>query len=84
MNISMEQLRYKEVVSLADGTPVRLCGGFRSGHRPGPGPRPSSSRAGPGCWDCWAGSPDRTIPWSAVRRFGEDIVLADLPGQQGD
>ena len=28
--------------------------------------------------------PDRTIPWSAVRRFGEDIVLADLPGQQGD
>ena len=28
--------------------------------------------------------PDRTIPWSAVRRFGEDIVLADLPGQRGD
>ena len=28
--------------------------------------------------------PDRTIPWSAVRRFGEDIVLVDLPGQRGD
>ena len=83
MNISMEQLRYKEVVSLADGTRFGYVGDLEVDTDLGqvtaliiPGR--------PRLLGLLGREPDRTIPWSAVRRFVEDIVLADLPGQQGD
>ena len=83
MNISMEQLRYKEVVSLADGTRFGYVGDLEVDTDLGqvmalivPGR--------PRLLGLLGREPDRTIPWSAVRRVGEDIVLADLPGQQGD
>ena len=83
MNISMEQLRYKEVVSLADGTRFGYVGDLEVDTDLGqvtaliiPGR--------PRLLGLLGREPDRTSPWSAVRRFGEDIVLADLPGQRGD
>ena len=83
MNISMEQLRYKEVVSLADGTRFGYVGDLEVDTDLGqvtaliiPGR--------PRLLGLLGREPARTIPWSAVRRFGEDIVLADLPGQRGD
>ena len=83
MNISMEQLRYKEVVSLADGTRFGYVGDLEVDTDLGqvtaliiPGR--------PRLLGLLGRELDRTIPWSAVRRFGEDIVLADLPGQRGD
>ena len=81
MNISMEQLRYKEVVSLADGTRFGYVGDLEVDTDLGqvmalivPGR--------PRLLGLLGREPDRT--WSAVRRFGEDIVLVDLPGQRGD
>ena len=83
MNISMEQLRYKEVVSLADGTRFGYVGDLEVDTDLGqvmalivPGR--------PRLLGLLGREPDRTIPWSAVRRFGEVIVLVDLPGQRGD
>ena len=83
MNISMEQLRYKEVVSLADGTRFGYVGDLEVDTDLGqvtaliiPGR--------PRLLGLLGREPDRTIPWSAVRRFGEDIVLVDRPGQRGD
>ena len=83
MNISMEQLRYKEVVSLADGTRFGYVGDLEVDTDLGqvmalivPGR--------PRLLGLLGREPYRTITWSAVRRFGEDIVLADLPGQRGD
>ena len=83
MNTRMEQLRYKEVVSLADGTRFGYVGDLEVDTDLGqvtaliiPGR--------PRLLGLLGREPDRTIPWSAVRRCGEDIVLVDLPGQRGD
>lgn len=82
MNTRMEQLRYKEVVSLADGTRFGYVGDLEVDTDLGqvmalivPGR--------PRLLGLLGREPDRTIPWSAVRRFGEDIVLVDLPGPAG-
>ena len=83
MNISMEQLRYKEVVSLADGTRFGYVGDLEVDTDLGQVTALIISGR-PRLLGLLGREPDRPIPWSAVRRFGEDIVLADLPGQQGD
>ena len=68
MNISMEQLRYKEVVSLADGTRFGYVGDLEVDTDLGqvtalivPGR--------PRLLGLLGREPDRTIPWSAVRRL---------------
>lgn len=38
----------------------------------------------PGCggvWNFWRGSRDVIIPWCKICRFGEDVILVDLPAQ---
>ena len=83
MNISMEQLRYKEVVSLADGTRFGYVGDLEVDTDLGQ-VTALIIQGRPRLLGLLGREPDRTIPWSAVRRVGEDIVLADLPGQRGD
>lgn len=76
MNISMEQLRYKEVVSLADGTRFGYVGDLEVDTDLGQ-VTALIIQGRPRLLGLLGREPDRTIPWSAVRRFGEDIVLAD-------
>ena len=83
MDTRIAQLRYKEVICVADGSRLGYVGDLEVDLDSGqvralviPGRRRLFGLLGR--------EEDRCIPWSAVRRFGEDIVLVDLPGQRGD
>ncbi len=76
MNSSIAELRCKEVVSLADGTRFGYVGDMDVDLESGrvralvvPGRRRFFGLLGR--------EADRHIPWSAVRRFGEDIILVE-------
>ena len=76
----MEELRYKEVISLADGSRFGYIGDVELDLESGrvlalvvPGRRRLFGLLGR--------EEDRHIPWDAVRRFGEDIILVEDPPQ---
>jgi len=79
METRIAQLRYKEVISLADGSRFGYVGDLELDLSTGrvlslivPGRRRFFGLLGR--------EPDRIIPWPAVKRFGEDIILVeDLP-----
>ena len=82
MKIRMEELRYKEVISVASGVRFGYADDLELDLEDGrvtaliiPGRRRLFGLLGR--------EADRLIPWSAVRRFGEDIILVDeLPLHQ--
>ena len=80
MGTRMEELRYKEVISLADGSRFGYIGDVELDLESGrvlalvvPGRRRLFGLLGR--------EEDRHIPWAAVRRFGEDIILVEDPPQ---
>ena len=82
MKIRMEELRYKEIISVASGARFGYADDLELDLEDGrvtaliiPGRRRLFGLLGR--------EADRLIPWSAVRRFGEDIILVDeLPLHQ--
>lgn len=76
MDTSAEELRCKEVICLADGCRLGYVGDMEIDLTDGrvkallvPGRRRFFGLLGR--------EPDRRIPWTAVRRFGDDIILVD-------
>ena len=79
MDTRIAQLRYKEVICVADGSRLGYVGDLEVDLETGrvralviPGRRRLFGLLGR--------EEDRYIPWSAVRRFGEDIILVDGDG----
>ena len=79
METRIADLRYKEVISVADGSRFGYVGDMEIDLDSGqvralvvPGRRRLFGLLGR--------EEDRYIPWSAVRRFGEDIILVDGDG----
>ena len=77
MDTRIAQLRYKEVICVADGSRLGYVGDLEVDLDSGqvralviPGRRRLFGLLGR--------EEDRCIPWSAVRRFGEDIILVDI------
>ncbi len=76
METRIAQLRYKEVISVEDGTRYGYVGDMEVDLESGqvrslivPGRRRFFGLLGR--------EEDKVIPWSAVRRFGEDIILVE-------
>ncbi len=76
METRIAQLRYKEVISVADGCRFGYVGDMEIDLDSGqvralvvPGRKRLFGLLGR--------EADRYIPWSSVRRFGEDIILVD-------
>ena len=76
MKTSLLELRCKEVISLSDGSRFGYIGDLELELETGriqaliiPGRRRF--------FGLFGREPDRVIPWGAVRRFGEDIILVD-------
>ena len=76
METRIADLRYKEVISVADGSRFGYVGDMEIDLDSGqvralvvPGRRRLFGLLGR--------EEDRYIPWGAVRRFGEDIILVD-------
>ena len=79
MDTRIAQLRYKEVICVADGSRLGYVGDLEVDLDSGqvralviPGRRRLFGLLGR--------EEDRCIPWSAVRRFGEDIILVEDQG----
>ena len=79
MDTRIAQLRYKEVICVADGSRLGYVGDLEVDLETGqvralviPGRRRLFGLLGR--------EEDRYIPWSAVRRFGEDIIRVDGDG----
>ena len=80
MRTRMAELKYKEVVSVADGGRFGFVGDVEIDLQDG------SVRALliPGrlrLFGLFGREEDRRIPWESVRRFGEDIILVEEPEQ---
>ncbi len=76
METRMEELRYKEVISVASGSRFGYVGDLEVDLESGqvktlvvPGRRRLFGLLGR--------EEDRYIPWAAVRHFGEDIILVE-------
>lgn len=76
METRIAELRYKEVISVADGTRYGYVGDMEVDLESGqvqalvvPGRRRFFGLLGR--------EEDKVIPWSAVKRFGEDIILVE-------
>jgi len=79
MVLRAAELRYKEVISTADGTRFGYAGDLELDGESGrvnaliiPGRRRLFGLLGR--------EEDRRIPWEAVKRFGEDIILVEEAG----
>lgn len=80
METRMGELRYKEVISVADGSRFGYIGDMEVDLENGqvkalvvPGRRRLFGLLGR--------EEDRYIPWAAIRRFGEDIILVEQDTQ---
>lgn len=76
METRIAQLRYKEVISVEDGARYGYVGDMEVDLETGqvralvvPGRRRF--------FGLFGREDDKIIPWSAVRRFGEDIILVE-------
>lgn len=76
METRIAQLRYKEVISVEDGARYGYVGDMEVDLETGqvralvvPGRRRF--------FGLFGREEDKIIPWSAVRRFGEDIILVE-------
>ena len=76
MESRLEELRYKEVICVSDGSRLGYVGDMELDLEDGkilglilPGRRRLFGLLGR--------EPDRRIPWGAVRRFGDDIILVE-------
>ncbi len=76
METRMAQLRYKEVISVADGSRFGFVGDLEVDLESGQ----VRTLIVPGrlrLFGLLGREPDRYIPWEAVQRFGEDIILVE-------
>ena len=76
MDTRIAELRYKEVISVEDGTRYGYVGDMEIDLESGqvralvvPGKRRF--------FGLFGREEDKVIPWSSVRRFGEDIILVE-------
>ena len=76
MESRLEELRYKAVICVSDGSRLGYVGDMELDLEEGrvlglilPGRRRLFGLLGR--------EPDRRIPWEAVRRFGDDIILVE-------
>lgn len=81
MECTLKDLRYKEVISVSDGTRFGYVGDLEVDVESGqirsliiPGPARFFGLFGHG--------EDVVIPWESVRRFGQDIILVDKIGRE--
>ena len=78
MRVSLEELKYKEVVSVADGGRFGFVGDIEIDLREGK----IRALLIPGrlrFWGLFGREKDRRIPWESIRQFGEDIILVEEP-----
>lgn len=80
MQARMIQLKYKEVVSVADGGRFGFVGDVEIDLRDGK----IQALLIPGrlrLFGLLGREKERRIPWESIRRFGEDIILVEEPEQ---
>ena len=80
METRIAELRYKEVISVTDGSRFGYVGDMEVDLEAGRS-GPWWCRGGCGCSACWAGRRTAISPWDRVRRFGEDIILVEQEPQ---
>ena len=76
MNCRLEELRYKEIIDIGDGSRYGFIGDVEIEADTGV----VKSLIIPGrlrCFGLLGRGEDIVFPWSAVKRFGEDIILVD-------
>jgi len=81
MDTRIADLKYKEVISVADGTRFGFVGDLEIDVESGK----VLSLVVPGklkFFGLLGREADRYIPWDAVRRFGEDIILVEQEPQE--
>ena len=79
METRIAELRYKEVISVTDGSRFGYVGDMEVDLESGQ----VRALVVPGrlrLFGLLGREEDRCIPWSAVRRFGEDIILVEGEG----
>ncbi len=79
----MAHLRYKEIVSISDGTRFGYVGDLEIDLDSGQ----VRTLIVPGrlrLFGLLGRERDRRIPWASVRRIGEDIILVEEPSQNVD
>ncbi|MCI8870261.1 MAG: YlmC/YmxH family sporulation protein [Lawsonibacter sp.] len=79
METRIAELRYKEVISVEDGSRFGYVGDMEVDLESGQ----VRALVVPGrlrLFGLLGREEDRYIPWSAVRRFGEDIILVEQAG----
>lgn len=82
MTCRIAQLQYKEVIDIADGTRYGFVGGVELD--PERGMIESIIIKGrPRLLGLLGREADTIFPWSAVKRFGPDIILVDGGAQAG-
>ncbi len=81
MECTLKDLRYKEVISVTDGTRFGYVGDLKVDVDSGqiramviPGPARF--------FGLFGRREDVVIPWDQVRRFGQDIILVDQVGRE--
>lgn len=76
MEVSMEGLRYKEVISLVDGSRFGYVGDVSFDVETGQ-IQALIIHGRLRCWGFLGREEDFIIPWQSVSRFGEDIILVE-------
>lgn len=80
MESRIADLRYKEIINVADGTRYGCVGDVLVELESGQ----VTALVVPGrlrLFGLLGRGEDVVFPWAAVRRFGEDIILVDSPGR---
>ena len=70
------QLQYKEVIDIADGTRYGFVGDLELDSEHG-AIKSIVIKGQPRLFGLLGREEDTVFPWSAVKRFGEDIILVD-------
>lgn len=81
MESRMTELRYKEVIDIADGSRYGCVGDVEVDLETGR----IKSLVVPGrlrLFGLLGRGEDKVFPWSSVRRFGEDIILVETPSRR--
>lgn len=81
----VEELQYKEVIDITDGTRYGFVGDVELNPQHG-SVEGIVVRGHPRWFGLLGREPDIVFPWPAIRRFGEDIILVDgsAAGQNGN
>lgn len=79
MRCTLEELRYKEVIDIADGRRYGFVGDVEFDAATGQ-IRAVIIRGRSRGLGLFGREEDQIFPWESVKRFGEDIILVEVPG----